>query len=329
MGAHKLFCSEESLEEIFMFKEDHLALHNIVEQFCDVVLNIDENEISEKINDNPFFKSLFKREHSSLSGNKDKYKELANKKYANFLNDILLLDLKQNETEKIRDQFGVLAISLIDSFIENQNYHFGYTIDNKLGSLKCWSELFKEKPVNPINSAIIIDNFLWNDLSKYRDENDDNIYPILENLIPKSLEVPFHLLIVLQNKGGNINKEKVKEIIKKMNKKIVRNNGIDISVVTQTDTRTFHERVIITNYHYIYSHKGFVSFAKGKIKNETNGDRNWVFKDINNYVGQIRKHQHLNNALNVFNLINNNNKNETSLIFNIGNVNSPILSNFN
>ncbi|MFC5193759.1 hypothetical protein ACFPH8_00320 [Bizionia hallyeonensis] len=329
MRAHNLFCSEDCLEEIFVFKEEHQTVYNIIDKFCDVILDLDPQEITEKIKENPILNALFKRENAGLIGDKDKYKKLSNNEFENFLNDVLILDLEENIVENIREKFGILAFKLGGSFMTDQNHHFGYTIDNKAESLKCWSELFKYKPVKPINSAIIIDNFMWNDLNKYKDENNDNIYPILENLIPKTLEIPFHLLIVLQNKAGGLNKEKAKEIINKMSKKIIRKNGIEISIVTQTDTKTFHERLILTNYHYIYSHKGFVSFSNGKIKNETNGDRNWVFKDINNYVGQIRKHQHLNNALNVFKLIQSNTKNETSVIFNQGDVKSPILSNFN
>lgn len=328
MGAHKLYFQNDYLEELIISNENHLTVYNIVDQFCDVVLNINEEAIIEIIKENPILKTLFKRENVGLIGDKEKYNLLAKEDYSNFLNDILLLNLSQEKTKNIREKFGILAFNLGETFIENQNYHFGYAIDNSANSIKCWSEIFNNKPIAPINSAILIDNFLWNEIAKYKEQNEDNIYPILENLIPKTLAIPFHLMIVLQNKGGQLQKEKAKEIINKIRKRIVRKNGLEICIVTQTDTSTFHERIILTNFHYIYSHKGFVAFANGRVKNETNGDRNWVFKDICNYVGQIRKHHHLNNALNVFKLIQANNKNETSIIYNQGNTNSPILSNF-
>ena len=247
--------------------------------------------------------------------------------YHFFLNDLIILG-DEVLIEKLRNEYGILALKLEDDFLEKQNLHFGYSIGPHKDSLKCWSDIFKVKTLNPINSAILIDNFLWSNLSNYKQENEDNIYPILENLIPHNLEVPFHLIIVIQNKDGHINKEKAKEIIKKMNKRIVRENGLLISIITQTDTKTFHERLILTNYHYVYSHKGFVTFNRGRVKNETNGFRDWVFKDINNYMGEINKHKHQRSTLNVFNLVGKNMKTESSIIFCQGDTDSPLFSNF-
>ncbi|MEO9893101.1 hypothetical protein [Aurantibacter sp.] len=328
MGAHKLFCSEDILEEILLMSEDHLTVFNIIDQFCDVVLNNEEEEIFELIKVNPLLKALFKRENAGLLADKSKYESLAKEEYKAFLNDILILDLKESETKNVRDKYGILAFNLEENFIQDQNYYYGYSIDSTKNTLNCWSELFKEKPLAPLNSAIIIDNFLWSDVQKYKEENDDNIYPILNSIIPQSLEVPFHLMIVVQNKGGSLTKSKAHSIINKMKKNIISKSGIEISIITQTDTKTFHERAILTNYHYIQSHKGFVAFDDKRIKNETNGDRNWVFKDIDNYLGEIQKHKHLSNALKVYKLIEKNNLINTDVIFNEGFVDNTILSNF-
>jgi hypothetical protein len=140
--------------------------------------------------------------------------------------------------------------------------------------------------------------------------------------------VPFHLMIVVQNKASSITKSKAHAIINKMKKYIKNNGGIEISIITQTDTKTFHERAILTNYHYIQSHKGFVAFDNKRVKNETNGDRNWVFKDIDNYVGEIQKHKHLSNAIRVHKLIQKNKSIDTDVIFNEGYIDNTILSNF-
>ncbi|NKI28444.1 hypothetical protein HCG49_17985 [Arenibacter sp. 6A1] len=328
MGAHKLFCTENILEEILVMSEDYLTVFNIIHQFCDVVLNNDEEEIIEIIKNNPLLNSLFKRENAGLIADKSKYENLANKDFNVFLNDLLILDLKERETKDIRDKYGILAFNLKETFIRDQNFHYGYSIDKTNNTLNCWSELFKDKPLVPLNSAIIIDNFLWTDVQKYTEENNDNIYPILNSIIPQTLEVPFHLMIVVQNKAGNLTKSKAHSIINKMKKYIKSKSGIEISIITQTDTKTFHERAILTNYHYIQSHKGFVAFANNKVKNETNGDRNWVFKDIDNYVGEIQKHKHISNAFKVHSLIQKNKLIDTDVIFNEGFVDNTILSNF-
>lgn len=328
MGAHKLFCTENILEEILIMSEDHLTVYNIINQFCDVVLNTDEKDIIALINSNPLFKALFKRENASLLADKDKYENLAKEEYEKFLNDILILDLKESETKDIRDKYGILAFNLKETFIQDQNYLYEYSIESTKNTLNCWSDLFKVKPLVPLNSAIIIDNYLWSDVQKYKEENDDNIYPILNSIIPQTLEVPFHLMIIVQNKNGHLKKDKAKSILNKMKKYINSKSGVEISIITQTDTKTFHERVILTNYHYIHSHKGFVVFNKKKVKNETNGDRNWVFKDIDNYFGEIRKHKHISNALKVYSLIQKNKAIDTDVIFNEGFIDNTLLSNF-
>lgn len=328
MASHRVYSDLKNLEEILKSEKGSRTLFNIIHKFCDVKLDLESEEILKLKDKNPFFKKLFKRNHATVEPDKESYESLRNNKYENFLNDILIMNLEEEDTKNIRDRYGILAVNTEEPFLENQEYNFGYSIGVDETSIKnCWSELFHDKPIIPVNSAIIIDNFLWNDIRKYKEQNDNNIYPILNSIIPKTLEVPFHLMIVLQSKDGRLTKEKAKEIIKKMRKKIDCDSGLEISIITQTNTKKFHERAILTNYHYIYSHKGFVAFEDNRIKNETNGDRNWVFKDINNYVGEIRKHSHLSYSKKVLEQIDHNNKNETSVIFNEGNTYNSILSN--
>jgi hypothetical protein len=334
MASHRLFCSLDQLEEVLLYKEDYQTLSNIIENFCDVVLDLTHDELLSIIKTNPILKMLFKREDSTLISDKIAYSSFTNKEFNNFLNDILILDIEEKHTKRIRDEYGILAINLKESFLEEQNYHHGYSIGTSSTSLKeCWSELFKDSTIEPINSAIIIDNFLWSQISLYPEDNMYNIYPILKAIIPKKLKTPFHLKIILQNKDGRLERKKAKPIISKMKKAIKKDIGVDIeiSIATQTDTKIFHERVILTNYHYIYSDKGFVCFKNRREIKKTNGTRNWVFKDINNFRGEIDKHRHIANSRNVYNLIKLNYKedeNESDTIFYQGEVLSPILSNF-
>jgi hypothetical protein len=334
MASHRLFCKLEQLEEVILFKDDYPYLSNIIDQFCDVVLDVAEDNFLTIIGENPILKRLFKRENATAKADKNNYENIENQEFKHFLNDILILDLENKKTKDIRDSYGILAINLNEDFLKNQNYQFGYSIGKSKTSLKkCWSELFSDKIIEPINSAIIIDNFLWGSISDYREENMDNIYPILKSIIPKNLKVPFHLTIVLQNKDGRLERKKVKPIINKMKKAIKKETNIDVelSIVTQTNTRVFHERVILTNYHYIYSHKGFICFKEKNIIKETNGTRNWVFKDIDNYINEIDKHKHQTYSRSVFELINSNKKEEDKdidTIFYQGESVNPILSNF-
>ena len=120
--------------------------------------------------------------------------------------------------------------------------------------------------------------------------------------------------------------EKLNKIVKNLRTKTGVNVEISLSTHTDIVKDELHERVIMTNYHYIYSDKGFNVFKDKKIILSTKGDRNWVFKDVKNYYGQIRKHQHFQNIQLVKKRITQNQAIDNEVIFNIGNTNNSLLN---
>src|SRR5690606_21016021 len=128
----------------------------------------------------------------------------------------------------------------------------------------------------------------WKDVADFSSDNGENLYPIMESIIPKGLKISFKLTIVVQNKNGRFTPRNILEKIKKIEKNLKKRTKIDVQVgvVTLTDTKIFHERVLLTNYHDIYSDKGFSIFKNGRMREYTKGDRNGVFLNINNYEGK-------------------------------------------
>lgn len=326
MAYQNVFCSLNEFNEVFLSDGSINILERIIEDFCDVYLDVSEDDLSILKFENPIIKALNKRDIGKVLSGINDFENIKKKNFIPFLNDILVLNTDFN-TEAIRNDYGILAINTNEvDYLESLDFHFGFSI-NEESKFNSWEDVFK-KPIPPINSAILIDNFLWGKLENFREDNVENFYVIFEKLIPKTLKTPFYLSIIISNKDNRLNPKNAQEKINKVSSNLKKITGIniEISITTQTNTDVFHERVILTNHHYIYSHKGFTVFKNNKVINQTNGHRNWVYKDIKNYEGEINKHFHNKLIRNILKQINFNNKTSTNTIFNIGNTNNPLLN---
>jgi hypothetical protein len=329
MAYQKAFCSLNAFNQLFINNSNEI-LEKILTDFCDIYMDVNEDEIDDLKIENPIFKSFMKRDIGTVLPAKNDFQQIDAKNFILFVNDILVLDENFN-TKSIREDFGILAIKTNEvEYLESLDYHFGYSFqkgtENQFNS---WGEVFSLKTPEPINSAIVIDNHLWKNLDDFHNENLENLYEIFENLIPKTLKIPFHLSLITSNNKGLFNPkfiEKLSKIVKNLKTKTGINIEISFSTHTDAVKDDIHERVILTNYHYIYSDKGFNVFKDKNIILATKGDRNWVFKDVRNYYGEIRKHQHFKNIIMVKKRIKDNEKINSDVIFNIGNINNPLLN---
>lgn len=121
-----------------------------------------------------------------------------------------------------------------------------------------WSNLLDNHP--PLNSLIIADPYLMKD--SYFDKN---LFPILDKLIPnKNFEETFHITLITgsqANVSPNLINEKYENIKNFIGSKIS-DFKLGLYVVDQGRGlgKKFHERILITNYFYITSGKGFNLF---------------------------------------------------------------------
>lgn len=329
MAYQRAYCSLAEFNKLFINNSNEI-LEKILMNFCDIYMDIEEKDLDDLRESNPVFKSFMKRDIGTVLSAKKDFENIKANNFIPFLNDILVLD-KNTNTTAIRNDFGILAIKTEEvDYLESLDFHFGYSFQKEeKNQFNSWKEVFSLQTPQPLNSAIIIDNYLWRNLDDFHQENLDNLYDIFEHLIPKTLKIPFHISIIVSNNKNLFNKkfgEKLNKIVK--NLKTLTGIDIEISFSTHTDTvkDDIHERVIITNYHYIYSDKGFYVFKNKNIDVTTKGDRNWVYKDVKNYYGQIRKHQQYQNIQSVKKRILANIKLDTEVIFNIGNTNNPLLN---
>ena len=323
----RLYCDNDLLDYLFLLDDDEI-LFKILDEFYDLAINRTEEEIIELVKSNPIANYFFKRDSGNIISDKDSFRKINDKEFEEFSNDILIVSETVN-SEDIRKRYGVLALHVYDDpFLEAQDVFFKYSFKKEDSKFNSWADVFKLHPITPVNTAILIDNFLWNNLDDFNSDNLDNLYEILANLIPNDLIVPFKLLIQIDNRDGRLLKEKAKEKAKKIEKYIKRtlDKVIHVGISTQTDSRTFHERVLITNHHYLYSDKGFTVFKNNRIKHVSKGTRNWVFFSIQKYIGELDKHHHRDVIKNVKKSINSNKKSESNTIYNVGYFENPLLN---
>lgn len=115
-----------------------------------------------------------------------------------------------------------------------------------------------------------------------------NIKPILKRLLPKKLEEVFHLTIVC---SGPSNVSLDKDLIKREIELILKE--YQFNYLIEFYSYKFHKRVIITNYAYIVSDKGFRNLSFDK-RNE--GRRKWCERKNDFEVAYL--HDSENNAAN-------------------------------
>lgn len=146
-------------------------------------------------------------------------------------------------------KFGILNITT-DNYSQMPNLFVDNGVALRHGENWDWSKL-KKYLSQPSNSMILVDNYAF----QYEKEN---LYRILELILPDKLSFQYHLLIFHQNgKGQNINnlENTIKQL--KPNLDIVIEDiqtGQDPTDGYRTD---FHDRAIITNNIWIGSGAGF------------------------------------------------------------------------
>ena len=153
-----------------------------------------------------------------------------------------------NICQKCMDECGVLAIcpENIKDFTSIL-YDNGMAINRK-GKAE-WKKIINCSPCL-CNSLILVDNYIFNDFKLL----DDNLKQILDALLPKRLNIPFHIAIC--SEMGNKTEQdcliKVDNLIKN-----IRPNLIVKIDILKCSTSDFHDRIIITNNIYISCGSGF------------------------------------------------------------------------
>ncbi|MCH5345878.1 MAG: hypothetical protein J1E63_02140, partial [Muribaculaceae bacterium] len=157
--------------------------------------------------------------------------------------------------------------------------------------ISTWKDVFNAINIVPINSAVIIDNYIFN----HFDRRKQSLYSIIKELVPQNLKIPFHLTIFINNENGKVEKQKMEQVIKEIHE-LKLGATINVSIVAHTIKNETHDRHILTNYHLITSGKGFGVIDYRNVQENTKGEIVSTFHNIE-YMPAFTTHKHQHSQL--------------------------------
>lgn len=245
----------------------------------------------------------------------DKHPEII----AKYPSSVFILDIEPIEAIRLQQRFGVIVQSfknLDDAILTTVSKSAFDTESGEQGI--GWIDVFRGVRDLPANALIINDrNLFTNDQVKtdrYGNVENcfsgvDNVKEILNTVLPRTLDVPFHVLIVCDKAGidKHLNVKKVITLLNGIKKQVVRPYNIVIELLAVTSDSSFypktHNRRILTNYavltfdHKINAFEGRVSKSEqlitvNKLFSHSNlKEPSPYLKDHSRLVGALREYE--------------------------------------
>lgn len=306
MAPHRLFCTDQMLLLIIEHREErpYNSVYAVIDKLSDIYIETaNVGEFLDYTKTNPILKHLAKRPHREVKFFDRPIEKEIEEALANDI--FLLLPPESNSYVGYREKRGLLVtyslpdLQVIDDLCRKHFRPYSLLTEKQINRLngneyediKSWKEVFDTLSPTPINSAIIIDNYIFakNNISY----NKYSLYSIIKSLVKSNLQVTFHLTIFTYNENGLLKKDKIEQVIKEIHDL---NLGLEVkvSIVVHMDKDEFHDRMILTNYHRITSGIGFsVINSKGVIQKDAEGDIIATFHNIENlesYNSMSHKH---------------------------------------
>ncbi|MGM9787266.1 MAG: hypothetical protein ACI3ZS_10585 [Candidatus Cryptobacteroides sp.] len=200
---------------------------------------------------------------------------------ANYPTSVFILDIDEGKARQLQQKYGVVVQSfehLDDAVLTAVHRPPIYTEENEPGVN--WSDVFFGVRDLPINAIIINDRNLFTNDQVTKDASGNivskrlngvgNVLGILEQALPQTLDVPFHVLVVCDKEGieRHLSVKKVITYLNALKKQISRPYNIVIELLAITNGsmlyKDTHNRRILTNYGIMtFDHK-LNAFEEGK-----------------------------------------------------------------
>lgn len=200
---------------------------------------------------------------------------------ADYPTSVFILDIDEGKARQLQQKYGVVVQSfehLDDAILTAVHRPPIYTEENETGVN--WSDVFSGVRDLPTNAIIINDRNLFTNDQVTKDaagnfvskrlNGVDNVLGILEQALPQTLDVPFHVLVVCDKEGieRHLSVKNVITYLNALKKQISRPYNIVIELLAITNDsmlyKDTHNRRILTNYGIMtFDHK-LNAFEKGK-----------------------------------------------------------------
>jgi len=286
MALQTVYCTKEFLEQAIAQRktsEVFKTAYNIIAKISNIVVDIPKSNLDQLIRTDDLFKVLNNRPGMSIVSNVNWKNEIIDPDEN--AHTIVFSNSNLHETsKKDRQKEGRYVVVHDNSndvaFVLNHAQRYECFIlpsekQNSIELMQTWEEALSGGVV-PVNAMVINDNYQFSSHDIFERCKNYSLYSILKTLIPSDLDSEFHLSI-LTHEGSKDWLSTIVEEIRSLNlcKKI------KVQIIRHENTDLTHDRYIFTNYHMIYSGKGFNTIGSDKRPDERVGDLKSIFLGIN------------------------------------------------
>lgn len=268
----EVYSEREILETILLEAERYKNWNIILKHHSKVNINISQDDYDSDISD-PDNSILF--QYLQNSGGKEP-----------FPNEQFFTDFEANNSIVEKQPLSAYFLNKNDDQIENLIEKFGllfqnYKIDDELLTQKfqknCTkNEVFVQgllygwKAIMPphnlfFNSLIVTDPHLFNNDKNvngtFVNFGVENIISFIDLILPPTLGIEFHLLIVSSRQNGGFSEAKMQGIYTDLNNRISALRSYNIKLELVITPETIHSRNSFSNYHLMNCDKGFKIFS--------------------------------------------------------------------
>lgn len=296
------YCNHLFVDEVINNRKKstpHSIAYSIIDKLSDIVIDLSKDQLLELFKNNPIYNQLNKRSNRKIIP-RINWKDSCD--MTNVGDEMFFITPGYIDKHKeLRSHLGCLVVSsdadihILDRMNRIRPYSLIPTkirdvIQEEVEDINSWAEVVRPIPLRPINAAIIIDNFLFND--KFEKRKEHSLYSILHAIIPNDLEIPFHLTIFANNDNGALSEEYLKNVKSEIEHLHICKE-LKVSIIAHTNKSTTHDREIVTNYHYFYSGAGFSVIDDKGVQQLAKGEIRSSFHSIDTTYGiETHKHNH-------------------------------------
>jgi len=277
MSKFTIYCEIAFLEKLYDEIEQPLAdllsqsqsVHNIcslyelIHEHSDLLIDIDDKEFINRATNkthehfNPNLKKLFKDGQIKAFLYPDIFERIQNEAdYFVTTKDyqaLYFLSKTPTQCAELCNNHGYIFISK-DEIDDKIPFLFNFDVQNIVKNKQPNSWNFLQRYRHPFNAMVIADNYILN--RRY----DENLFAVLQNLMPQTLNNQLFHLTIIVDIGANISKVQRQSINDFLE------NGFDYEInLTILKTSSIHDRNILTNYIWISSPYGFELFNNGNV----------------------------------------------------------------
>lgn len=259
-----IYIGKEALETIAIFDDEYPNLHEIFKSHATICIDLSDEELDEILSDEESDISQFcLKNNIKIIPLKDYFKSLreditqiVEKPHAMFFFDITI-----SEANKLSSKYGVIVQSEMEindsvlQFFYRKNFVKGMCVE---GCSDGWSNLLKDIIMPPMNSLIVSDDYLFQNIKQRKIIGFENLKMIFNSILPSTMDTLFQILIVAPM-STKLSPEKAKDLYNDLNEhlKTIRPYTIQLEMVFNN---TIHPRRIFSNYFLFDADKGFQLF---------------------------------------------------------------------